>query len=954
MGSKSRRGSQHRAFVAVAVIVIMLSSAIPVLASDAPVPRERAGSRELRVAIQDDIYGLNPFAVIDTSSMNVLNNIYDNILNMDWKTQQTQPWLAVGWSIEKGQPADCQKCNVTVEYKLGDWMERWGGPVYFHDGTKVTLDDVLFSYGMLAYNPLGVSNVRPRMDDRSSTFNAPAEIRSSPSIDPLIWVQPWSYPPYGDPAFLKVTVDSKEAWLGVKKTDEHSLQFRLAKPYVDFFEQTLNAVLFPKHIWEKHININNGTGDYKTWYMDYDDINGTAPGSVGSGPFTIEKWIKGQYISLKRFDLYFDWTKLPRLDENGRRLDPEQPAYDQSWAKSHPLPYIDTIRFKIYRTIEAAVLAIAAEPPEIDFITFLIPESKVSDLQKNPNIQLFFTSEPGFMYYAFNMREVTFGYSDYKNQNYTDVGKPFRKAIAHSTDKGSISKNWFDPCDALGPVNQNNKIWHNDSLPAYGVNDAVANKYLDDAGWKDTDGDGWREFPEVGDGGMVILVPNFWSDTLRSMAAQMIVEQAKKVGINLRVGDFWGNEIERIKRRDFQMFIWNWRFDNTEPSYLYDLFHSSQDDLFNFQGYHDAANDALLDSSRSEFDKAKRIQLVKDVQGNIVEDLPYNVLCYRTTIEAVRKDSFTGWVQGASGIYNDWSFLLIDTPKVPMEVNFVGNKDKIIEGYSMDMTVQAKDVSSAAVIDADMTISIDNGSATISAYSNYPATVSADGKDITGKTDGNGYFKALFIAGNVTSNETVHLTAKASKPDFHQVNTPTFNVTIYDKPISYPLMTFKIDPDVISVGESARLVVTTTDLYGRPFAGSEVTFNTSFGVIEPMKAYTDSNGEAIASLSTGYGMQVPQNGVKANITVMARMSVNGVTINETMTRPITILPPSPEREGYHIIQRNVLVILAIIAIVVTVVFFMIIFPKVITRSTPRFRPSKRKVSKVKKRSVRHR
>jgi hypothetical protein len=42
------------------------------------------------------------------------------------------------------------------------------------------------------------------------------------------------------------------------------------------------------------------------------------------------------------------------------------------------------------------------------------------------------------------------------------------------------------------------------------------------------------------------------------------------------------------------------------------------------------------------------------------------VLCYRTTIEAVRKDSFTGWVQGASGIYNDWSFLLIDTPKVPM------------------------------------------------------------------------------------------------------------------------------------------------------------------------------------------------------------------------------------------------------------------------------------------------
>jgi ABC-type transport system substrate-binding protein len=898
--------------LAVGVIAAMIVSGfvflLPSTAAES-VPHVPTAGKLLRIASQDDAKGLNPYAVNDVWSSNIIYNIWDGLVSRDWKTQKNQPWIAVGWGVDKDQPANCDTCNITVEYKLGDWENKWGGDpgiVYFHDGVKATLEDVLFSYGMTLYNPRWIS-----------------------SVDSIIWDKDWTNPPYGDSSFMKVTVAGKQGWLAVKKVNEHTLQFRLSKPYADFFDDTINVIVFPKHVWESHINILTGEGDYMTWDMGYSDQTGEASGMIGSGAYVFEKWIKLQYAQEKKFEnvnghSYFDWTKLPRVDDYGKRLDPEQPAYDPAWTKNHPTPYIDGLLFKIYKTTEAASLAIAANPPEVDFVAWSIPPTMVSDMQKNPNIKLWFTSEPGFFYNAFNMRKKTYGYADFQGQNFTDVGKPLRKAIAYSTDKGSIVSTLLQGYGkaALGPVSPDNKIWHNDSLPAYGVNEALAKKYLDDAGWKDTNGDGWREFPEIGGAEIPMLTPEASYDPIRAVAGQMIATQAQKVGINLKsVPMAFGEIVSRLDRHDFQVFILGWRIGGSDPGYLYAFFHSQGGQ--NYPGYNNATFDNWLNQYRQIFDKPKRIQLIKDAQGLLVEDLPYNVLYYRTNIEASRKDKFTGWVQGTSGIWNGWSLLLLDTPKTPMSTTLVAPRLKIGSGDTMDLTVQVKDkTSGASISDADMTLKIDSGTdaAILTERNGYPAVSPDQGVTLIGKTDSSGYFKATFNAkAGLQDNKTATVSALAAKSGYDQENTAAVTITVI-KVGSHAISIAEIgvDPDTMTAGENAQVTVKVVDETGKAVQGATVNLNASLGTVNPSSTTTDSEGKATVSFTVPQDAAI-SDGTKVRITAVAKLT--GMEDSDPMTKEVTVNPyTKPPGPPIPFIDSAVVVISLLAAAAVFAVF----------------------------------
>src|SRR6056297_3208948 len=83
----------------------------------------------LRFAIETEPVGLDPNQVTAFASHRILENVYDGLLRYD-ETMQLVPNLAKTFKVEDA---------YTVVFKLRD-------TVYFHDGTQMTAEDVLYTF----------------------------------------------------------------------------------------------------------------------------------------------------------------------------------------------------------------------------------------------------------------------------------------------------------------------------------------------------------------------------------------------------------------------------------------------------------------------------------------------------------------------------------------------------------------------------------------------------------------------------------------------------------------------------------------------------------------------------------------------------------------------------------------------------------------------------------------
>jgi ABC-type transport system substrate-binding protein len=98
-----------------------------------------------------------------------------------------------------------------------------------------------------------------------------------------------------------------------------------------------------------------------------------------------------------------------------------------------------------------------------------------------------------------------------------------------------------------------------------------------------------------------------------------------------------------------------------DPDYLRNFFLSANDKErgWNISGYKNPEFDHLAEKSTSEMNRELRKKLIFKMQKIIMRDVPYIPIYDPALIEAVRKDTFTGWVETLDGIGNLWSFCLV-------------------------------------------------------------------------------------------------------------------------------------------------------------------------------------------------------------------------------------------------------------------------------------------------------
>lgn len=356
--------------------------------------------------------------------------------------------------------------------------------------------------------------------------------------------------------------------------------------------------ILPKHIWE-----NIDPAEASSTYANTE--------AIGTGAFKMGEYKKGEYCSLIANPDYFKGA-----------------------------PKIDKVIFQIF-----ANESTAAEALKLDEVDILTKMSAVpfNALEGQENIKTLYSNSAGFTEIVINH------WADAESKgNPLLRDKNIRKALSYAVDRqyliDAVTFGYGEVGTTIVPPIF--KYWHYEPTPEerYDFNLEKAKQILEDAGYKDKDGDGIRE---SGDG-----TPLDFKLTLRSESGEqqkmgrIIAEWWKQIGINITIDVVdSGTLTDRLyDNGDFDMYIWTY-FMDVDPTSILKIMITDQIMSWNDSFYSNPVYDDLFLKQDQEMDKEKRREIIYEMQRMIYDDCPYIILAYGPELEAYRTDGFEGWVR---------------------------------------------------------------------------------------------------------------------------------------------------------------------------------------------------------------------------------------------------------------------------------------------------------------------
>lgn len=324
--------------------------------------------------------------------------------------------------------------------------------------------------------------------------------------------------------------------------DQDTVEMRLVEPRSTFVNRLVSLGIVPEHAH---------SADY-------------AQHPVGSGPFELVSWEKGQQMVVQRNDDYYG----------------ELPSFER-------LVFLFTDEDATLAAARAGQVDVASVPSAM--ATGSIAGMRLEAVPSIDNRGIAFPTVP-------DEGRTTEAGLPIGNDVTADLA--IREAVSRAIDRQQLVDGVLEGfgSPATGPVD--GTPWHE---PAAAVDDAdpdAAIALLEEAGWVDTDGDGVREKDGVR-AEFTLLYPA--SDTLRQGLALSVVDMAKPVGISIRAEGVSWEEIDRRLHVDAVVFGWG----SHDPTEMYNLYHSAQAgiELWNPGFYADATVDAHLEAALAARDE---------------------------------------------------------------------------------------------------------------------------------------------------------------------------------------------------------------------------------------------------------------------------------------------------------------------------------------------------------------
>jgi peptide/nickel transport system substrate-binding protein len=311
-------------------------------------------------------------------------------------------------------------------------------------------------------------------------------------------------------------------------------------------------------------------------------------------------------------------------------------------------PKVDEVIFQTFENQDALVQSI--KTGQVDMITEM-PNTAVEGLKEDPNIEVV-TGAP----FAPGVTDIILNQVIPENCPPGDglcTGHPalqdrnVRLALAHATDKEKIIDvvllGLGTPGTTLIPDGLG--FWYNSSLKDYEYDVAKANQILDDAGYKDADGDGVREVP---DGSRSLTFRLNWpSDSIDApRMAELLSEMWGQIGVKLEAQAMDPDALTSVccPAYDFDIILWGWGSD-PDPNLLLSVMTTAEIPTGSSEtGYSNPEYDDLFGQQATELDQNKRKDIVWQMQQIVHDDVVYIIPFYAQNTQAFRKDRFTGWI----------------------------------------------------------------------------------------------------------------------------------------------------------------------------------------------------------------------------------------------------------------------------------------------------------------------
>jgi peptide/nickel transport system substrate-binding protein len=353
---------------------------------------------------------------------------------------------------------------------------------------------------------------------------------------------------------------------------------------------------------------------------------------LSDGPFTLTEWINGDHMTFIRNKNYFEKGK-PGIDQITIKIVPDQ-----------------TVRKTMLINGDA----------DLDMWT---TEPVIADLKGNPNVEVNPSPTNRFvMRIFFNLAAK--GTTD-------PVATPHpilsdirvRQAIRAAIDVDTISKEFF-----LGYAQP---TWTEFFRPPYVCNNiprpkfdlAAASALLDEAGWKDTDGDGVREChgcktaPEGYKMEMEFITYAEYGEPL-TLTQQFIAEQLGKIGIKLKLTVVEGSVLWAASKDggieqngNFDMDIWDDGYSGIDPTNFLTSYYAAAsavpDAGYNFGRWSNPEFENLLQSVYTLDEQTRKDDFCK-MASVLEKDLPELLL-----FTAINADAHSSRLQNVQSSTND-------------------------------------------------------------------------------------------------------------------------------------------------------------------------------------------------------------------------------------------------------------------------------------------------------------
>lgn len=529
-----------------------------------------------------DAEKLNPVVTNDGTAQGIYIYIFEPLLDINRETYEFKPVIAKA-------PPEISEDHLTYTFDLKE-------NITFSDGHPLTGEDVIFT----------LKTIKNPFTDAQALRNYFNDVKSAELVD----------------------------------GNKFKVRFHMSKPYFKaVYSLGNNIYVIPKHILDK-----DNLTDKFSWadfdaaqtsldpkkfpemqkfadFMNSQEVSRDPKYVVGSGPYTLEKWITGQSVTLKRNDNYWNKQDIPN--------------------------YPAKLVFKTIQDQNAAI--VAAKNKEVDQMYVIQPIDFVENV-KNPeqfNLKKALVTEPVYVFIAWN------------NKNPIFADKKVRWALSYAIDRQAIIDKivYGMGVRVNSPVFINSKYYNTD-LPEIPYDPEKAKQLLTEAGWKDTDGDGILD--KVIDGKKTDFKFTFLNNNnpKRKKVVLIIMDQLKQLGIQADLQDYeWSVFLDKTKKHQFDACYSAWQLSVT-PEDPYQIWHSSQSDGegSNFISYKNPESDKLIEENRTVFDEAERIELMKKWQKIIYDDQPTTFL-WTEPSRYIYSDRFknTRWyAYPDSPLYNEW------------------------------------------------------------------------------------------------------------------------------------------------------------------------------------------------------------------------------------------------------------------------------------------------------------